>query len=144
MCWTLSKGWRLRFLLQRKTEGTILSQEGVGNCLQLKCISGWKDIHPEILADILLWVGVQEDTNKTFPDQNLRQKCRKRLLELPLLGQQSKWSKYSNYARFSTVSIPCYNKLCYFRVQSATMRELDDDDSVESLKAKNQKVRKRF
>ena len=27
------------------------------------------------------------------------------------------------------------------RVQSATMRELDEDDSIESLKGKNQKVR---
>ena len=34
-----------------------------------------------------------------------------------------------------------YKEALYFRVQSATMRELDEDDSIESLKGKNQKVR---
>ena len=57
------------------------SQEGAGN---------EKDIRQRILAGIL-WVAVQEDINETF--QDLRQKCRRRPRELPLLGHQSKLLK---------------------------------------------------
>ena len=35
-----------------------------------------------------------------------------------------------------------FGKVTFLRVQSATMRDLEEDDSVESLKAKNQKVSK--
>ena len=38
------------------------------------------------------------------------------------------------------ILIICTKLSLYFRVQSATRRELDEDDSIESLKGKNQKV----
>ena len=124
---------------RRKIEGTAPSREGVGN---------------DQLQLTYIWM----------KGQTLRDFCRHSVGRAPGGHQQnfseskssSKVSQTSTGATtarsakqttqimqgFQTVRIPSCAQLSCFRVQSATMRELDEDDSVESLKAKNQKVRK--
>ena len=51
-------------------------------------------------------------------------------------GNDSKVGVWADDFSFS------FFKVTFLRVQSATMRDLEEDDSVESLKAKNQKVSK--
>ena len=148
--WILWKGWRLRSLPRRKTEGTALSQEGFAFFnFDLWQTDIWMKGHSlrDYCRHSVMMGRTPGGYQRNFSGSNFSSKVSETSTGATTARLAKQMIQNIQFTQsFPLLGFPCrtnqnlWNDV-FFRVQSATMRELDEGNSIESLKGKNQKVR---